>query len=196
MATTYLNLIGKARFIKNLFQPDDAFGASKYKAGIWLDQDNLDKFYASGIQVTPKSDQDGTYVVLSRDDAKMIGKQLVYFTPPYIKNKDTSYRVQYVDENDEPIRQYHDVNRKDKIKRVGDTFLIGNGSLVELNVAVFDTKYKGKGHRLEGVRILDLIEYKPQIKEDNVVPFEVDDAPKGEILAEDVAPKKKKAKAF
>ena len=159
MATEYLNLVGKARFIKNLFKPDDAFGASKYKAGIWLDEENLQKFQDSGIQVTPKVDQDGTYVVLSRDDAKPIGKQMVYFCPPYIKNKDTSYRVHYVDENNEPIRQYHDPNRKANIRQVGETFLIGNGSIVELNVAVFDTKYKGKGHRLEGVRILDLIEY-------------------------------------
>lgn len=94
----------------------------------------------------------------------MINKTLVYFTPPYIKAKDTSYLVSYVDENDNIIRQFQDPNKKEVIKRVGEPFLIGNGSLVELNVCIFDTKTKGKGHRLEGIRILDLIEYVPQPK--------------------------------
>lgn len=93
----------------------------------------------------------------------MINKALVYFTPPYVKNKDTSYRIHYNDENGNAVRQYTDPNKKPT--RVGEPFLIGNGSLVELNVCVFDTKTKGKGHRLEGLRILDLIEYVPQPKE-------------------------------
>ncbi len=70
-----------------------------------------------------------------------------------------SLLVHYVDEEGNQVRQYQDVNKKPT--RVGDPFLIGNGSLVELNVCVFDTKTRGKGHRLEGLRILDLIEYKP-----------------------------------
>lgn len=161
MATSYLNLFGKSRFTRHLFVPDEAFGASKYKAGIWLDEANLKKYNDSEIQVTVRSDEIGPYVNLSRDEMKMINKSLVYFTPPYIKNKDMSYLVSYVDENDNIVRQYQNPNDKEKIHRVGNPFLIGNGSLLELNICVFDTKTKGKGHRLEGVRILDLIEYIP-----------------------------------
>jgi len=216
MATSYLNLIGKARFIHHIFTPDDAFGASKYKAGIWLDEANYDKYRKSGIQAgyqdpakpnffgqpgdptKLKEDQEGPYVVLSRDDAKPIGKQMVYFLPPYIKNPDTSYRVCYVDENNEVIRQYQDPNQKSKIRRLGETFRIGNGSLVELNVAVFDTKFKGKGHRLEGIRILDLIEYVPNkqtfdLPAESSVPFAMDEEV---VEVQEEAPKKKKAKAF
>ena len=178
MATSYLNITGKARFIKHVYTTDDAFGASKYKAGLWLEGKELEKFYASGVQAgfqqlekggdptKLKEDEYGPYVVLSRDEMKMINKALVYFTPPYIKAKDMSYLVQYVDKDNQVIRQYQDINKKNEIRRVGEPFLIGNGSLVELNVCVFDTKTKGKGHRLEGLRILDLIEYIPQSKED------------------------------
>jgi len=162
LATSYINLIGKSRFTKHLFVTDDAFGASKFKASIWLDEENLNKYNKSGIQVSVKTDEIGPYVTLSRDDTKMIKKTLVYFTPPYIKNKDTSYRVSYVDEDNNIVRQYQNPQDKDKIQRIGDPFLIGNGSLLELNICIFDTQTKGKGHRLEGVRILDLIEYKPQ----------------------------------
>lgn len=45
---------------------------------------------------------------------------------------------------------------------------IGNGSTAELTIAVFDTKTFGKGHRLEEVRIIDLVEY---------------DRPEGEVAA-------------
>ena len=195
MATNYVNLVGKARFIRHLFQPDDAFGASKFKAGIWLDDENLQKFQDSGIQVNVKEDETGKYVVLSRDEVKMIDKNLVYFTPPYVKNKDTSYKISYVDSEGNVVRQYQDPNKKNDVKMVGETFLIGNGSLVELNVCVFDTRYKGKGHRLEGIRILDLIEYKPQPKEDTTgsledsVPFEAEP----EVVEKKAGPKKKKA---
>ena len=177
MATSYINLIGKARFIKHIFTPDEAFNASKYKAGVWLDEDNQKKFYASGIQAgfqqegkggdptKLKEDEYGPYLVLSRDDMKIINRTPVYFTPPYIKNKDMTYLVHYVDSNGDMIRQYQDPNKKKEIQMVGSPFLIGNNSLVELNVCIFDTKTKGKGHRLEGLRILDLIEYIPQAKE-------------------------------
>lgn len=165
MATSYINLTGKARYVKNIFQPDEAFGASKFKAGIYLDDENLQKYKNSGIQVSIKEDENGKYVVLSRDEVKMINKNLVYFTPPYIKNKDTSYRVHYTNNNGEMVRQYSDAKDKDKIQRIGEPFMIGNGSLIELNVCIFDTKTKGKGHRLEGIRIIDLIEYVPKAQE-------------------------------
>lgn len=185
LATSYLNIVGKARFIKNIFEPDEAFGASKFKAGIWLDEENQKKFYQSGIQAgyqqedkeyfgvkgdptKLKEDENGPYVILSRDDMKMINRTLVYFTPPYIKNKDLSYRVSYVDPEGNLVRQYQDPNKKKEIRMEGAPFLIGNGSLIELNICVFDTKTKGKGHRLEGIRILDLIEYRPKDKEATV----------------------------
>lgn len=211
MATSYINLIGKARFIKNLFEPDEAFGASRWKAGIWLDEENQEKFYKSGIQAgfqqeekggdptKLKEDEQGPYVTLSRDDMKIINKTPVYFTPPYIKSKNLDYLVSYVDTEGNVVRQYQDVNKRKEISRVGDPFLIGNGSLVELNVCVFDTKTKGKGHRLEGIRILDLIEYKPQPKSEEVAEVQesVTHEETTEVVVQSVtSPKTKKVSPF
>lgn len=42
--------------------------------------------------------------------------------------------------------------------------LVGNGSRVRVNFVVYDTP-KGKGTRLEGVRVLDLVEFVPEQKE-------------------------------
>lgn len=48
----------------------------------------------------------------------------------------------------------------DKDKNEWDGTLIGNGSDVEVAVTVYDTKM-GKGTRLEGVRVINLVELPP-----------------------------------
>ena len=50
-----------------------------------------------------------------------------------------------------------------KVSGNPDNKLVGNGSTVEVDVVVYDTM-KGKGHRLEAVKVLDLVEYvKPSV---------------------------------
>lgn len=88
------------------------------------------EFKASGMEVRPKRSEEGEYITLRRPNNKLIKGEIVTFGPPKVLNPDES-----VFEG-----------------------LIGNGSTVTLKVAVYDTM-KGKGHRLEAVRVDDLVVY-------------------------------------
>lgn len=90
----------------------------------------------------------------------MMGGKPVFFTPPIVYDKDGKVLVNYT-EGDEVVRSYNDPNRKDKIVRNGDVILVGNDSDIEVTVAVFDTM-KGKGQRLESIKLVDLIEYRKE----------------------------------
>lgn len=151
---------GKARWMKHLYTPDNAFGASKYKAGMWITKETADQIKKSGIQKNVKEDEKGPWIEFTRDEVKMMKGLPVYFTPPMIEDKTGTSLVSYVDADGKVVKSYNDPAKKTMIQRQGDNILIGNDSDVQLTVAVFDTM-KGKGQRLEKVRILDLIEYKP-----------------------------------
>jgi hypothetical protein len=71
----------------------------------------------------------------------MIKDQLVAFGPPTVIDKDKN-----------PV-----------------TALVGNGSKVTAKVAVYDTRM-GKGHRLETVRVDELVEFVPEKKDAAAVP--------------------------
>ena len=146
--------------MKHLYVPDEAFGASKYKAGIWIGKEEIEEYKKSGIQKKIKSDEKGEWVEFTRDSVKMINGQPVFFTPPILEDKNGASIISYVDEYGKTVKSYNDPAKKTSIKKQGENILIGNDSDVQLTVAVFDTM-KGKGQRLESVRILDLIEYKP-----------------------------------
>jgi hypothetical protein len=88
------------------------------------------EFKASGMEVRPKRADEGEYITLRRPNNKLIKNEIVTFGPPKVLNPDET-----VFEG-----------------------LIGNGSTVTLKVAVYDT-IKGKGHRLEAVRVDDLVVY-------------------------------------
>lgn len=101
-----------------------------FSLNLYPDKDTWAVFAESGIGVTPKEDDDGKFITLRRPVQKVIKGELVKFGPPAVFDKD----------------------KKDI------TDLIGNGSRVTVKVAVFDT-IKGKGHRMEAVRVDDLVKY-------------------------------------
>lgn len=107
----------------------------KYTTDLYLDDASLSIFKTSGIRVSPKQDQDGeTYYKLSRpkDLTKKDG-QVIDLGPPEFLNADGSEF----------------------------TGLIGNGSKVTVKVAVYDTG-AGKGHRVEAIRVDDLVVFTGQ----------------------------------
>lgn len=163
MASKWISVKGIARWAK-VYTPDAFMGAENYKIDFApidaLEQKKLDD---SGIQLTAKkNDEDGLdYIRLRRPVKKVFSDEVTFFAPPEISGKVT---VQYQDENGDRLRQY---KKGDKINRVGDPVEIGNGSTVIANICVYDT-VKGKGHRLEGLTVLDLVEYKrDEQKEEN-----------------------------
>jgi hypothetical protein len=127
MATEFFIFKGKAKWAQ-LTKPDKEY--DNFKINVYMDDDSKALFSTSGLQLEPKTDEDGEYVTFRRPNYKQIKKELVHFGAPNV-----------VDAAGTPTNA-----------------LIGNGSVVAVKVVVYDSK-KGKGHRLESVKILDLIPY-------------------------------------
>lgn len=185
MATQIFKFIGKSRYTR-VYETDNAFGKSEWKTGLYLDEETKKAYKASGIQKTIKTDKaeqsfpGEDYVEFTRPEFKPMKGVMVSFTPPFVyegDNKEPS--VYYINEDTGKwVFSFDDPKIKTKIVRKGDPILLANGSLIEVTVAVYDTA-KGKGQRLEAIRIIDLIPYEKKeqvLKED--VEIEVD--PEGE----------------
>lgn len=141
-----------------VYEPDTAFGAENYKLDLFPESEaEWEKFKKSGIQKKVKENEQGKYFQLVRPSFKLIKGEIINFTGPIVEDKDGKVIVDYVD--DEGKRVYSYKNNDKKPTRRGSPILIGNGSKVEVTIAVYDT-FKGKGHRFERVKVLDLIEFK------------------------------------
>jgi len=103
-----------------------------FQINVYLDEPSLSLFDKLGLQLQKRKDEEGTYVTFRRAPKKLIKGELVDFGPPKVLDKDN--------------------NPSEK--------LVGNGSEVTIKVATFDT-VKGKGHRLDAVRVEKLVEYMP-----------------------------------
>lgn len=110
---------------------------NNFQINLYLDKPSLELFDKLGLQLTKRKDDEGTYVTFRRPPNKLIKGELVNFGPPKVMDKDN--------------------NPSDK--------LVGNGSEVTIKIGVYDT-IKGKGHRLEAVRVENLVEFVPTKKEE------------------------------
>lgn len=155
--TKYIDFTGKAYYAR-VYQPDEFRGSIRWGLDLVPEnQDEWDKFKETGIQKVPKERDYGKFFPMHRPAVKLMKNKLVYFTAPYVYDKDGNVLVKYVDDAGNDLRSYEE---KDKtVRRIGEPVLIGNGSLVKINVSYFPTQM-GVGCRLESLRILDLIEYK------------------------------------
>lgn len=137
MATRTIFLSGTAKWAK-LNVPDKKY--NYYGLDLYLDEESTKTFHESGLQVKKKTGEDGDFYSFRRDAEKLIKSDLVKFDPP----------------------ELFDGNNN---KMVDDRPLIGNGSKVTCKIATYDT-VKGIGHRLESVRIDELVEYEGEPPED------------------------------
>ena len=131
MATNYHKFTGTGEWFK-IFVPDDYNGVKRYTLNFYPDDRQAIKDAGIQLRYDRKTD---SYIRPRRDVIKRIKDDLVEFGPPAVINAEG-------DEWDSTEMGY-----------------IGNGTKVELTIAVFDTKAFGKGHRLEKVRILELVPY-------------------------------------
>lgn len=188
MATEYMNFEGKVSWAK-LYEPDNAFGASNWKLNLFpKDEAEWDKIKAAGIQKKEKVNNDpakgpiGKYLEFSRPAFKMIKGKMINFSGPVVLNNEDKVIVDYVNRKTNKRAYQFDNDEKGDIERRGKPIVIGNGSDVLVRVAVYDT-LKGKGQRLESVKILDLIEYEqkerplPDVVEDIRKPLVAIDKP-------------------
>lgn len=135
MPTQMISVIGTAKWAK-LFDynkdTNEAFHGpgGGYTINVVLDKSELDKVKASGARLKPSITDDGVELKFRRKHSHPTIPE--FGGPPKV-----------VDAEDNPW----------------DTEVtIGNGSQVEVFFTVYDTSM-GKGTRLEGVRVLDLVEY-------------------------------------
>ncbi len=156
MATTYEKFLGKAKWTQ-IYKPDEFRGTKKWKLTLYMDDPDMwEKFKKLGIQKEIKKDADGQYFTVSRDVVKMIKGQPVYFAPPMVFDREGKALVEYVGEDGKWVRSY---NAGEKAPdRKGDPVLIGNGSEIEVTLAVYPTTM-GVGNRLESIKVIDLIHY-------------------------------------
>lgn len=156
--TDYVTFEGIANYVKP-YKPDEFRGAVRWMLDLTLDtEDEVKKYKEVGIQKKLKQVEKGLAFSPNRPTTKLMKGKLVNFTPPFIYDKNGEVLVKYVDENGKPVYSYDDANKK--ITRVGDPVIIGNGSRVAVRMSYYDTAM-GIGSRLESIKILDLIEYKP-----------------------------------
>lgn len=133
--TRYLEFTGNCTYAKVYdFQKDKKY--DKWDINVYLDDEELANYMASGIQVEVKEDDLGKYVRFRRDETKLINKEVVKFGPPEVIGPDR-----------QPFEES-----------------IGNGSRVCVTVEVFPSK-KGFGHRLRRVQVLEHVPYIPKPKD-------------------------------
>jgi len=119
-----------------------------YIIGLELDEPSKAELAASGSSLEARTWDGFTFVTFRRPTQKPIKQELVKFEPPKV-----------VDAQGQPL-----------------TKLVGKGTKAIAKVIMYDTM-KGKGHRLEAVQVLDLVEYVPQPKPEAQVAAPVAAAP-------------------
>lgn len=199
MATEYIEIEGKVQY-PQLYEPDNAFGASNYKLNIFPKDDaEWAKIKKAGIQKKIQENNDpergpvGKYIQFTRAAFKVIKGEMVNFSGPVVLNHEGKVIVDYI--NSETEKRVYSFPAKDKSKvyRRGKPVLIGNGSDVKIRVAVYDTQ-KGKGQRLESVTVLNLVEFVrqekelPPVLEDVRTPLEPIDTSSGSKILDDEIP--------
>ncbi len=150
--TKTYKFVGKALWAK-VYDADEFRGSRNWKIDLEVDAENLALYKESGIQGKVKENENGPVVSFKRPETKLIKGVQQIFSGPKILDKDDKVIVDYKKNADNTA-----------FERIGDPVLIGNGSLVECTVQVYDTPM-GKGQRLISVKILDLITYTPEKSE-------------------------------
>lgn len=130
MPTKYFYFQGKTKWCKAR-KPDEKYG--NYTINLYPTDESRALIAESGLQISPRQDEDGEFFTFRRPHEKLIKRELVEFGPPAILNSDNT-------EFDG---------------------LVGNGSEVTIKVSVYDT-VKGVGHRWETVRVENLVKYEPE----------------------------------
>lgn len=183
MATEYHNIKARLKWVK-VYEYDEYAGAKRWMINAYpVDGKEWEKVQKSGIQTQTKEDEDGKYIVLRRPTSRVINDDLVMFCPPEITG---AVNVQYTDPDGNKIRSYNKGDFKGDIILKGEKKNIDNGSVAIVNFCTYDTR-QGKGHRLESLKILDLVQRETQNDEpsdeekDNAVVEETVEAPKGDL---------------
>lgn len=183
MATKIIKFKGRCAYAM-FYKPDEFMEKVFWKVSFYPDKGELDRMKHAGIKQAKnvknddgtRSGVEGDYVVLKRETTKGFKGEVKEFNPPWLRDKDGAYLVHYQDDGE----------------RVGEPILVGNGSVVEVEVEVYDAPPYGKGCRLRGMKLIDLIEYVPpeEVTENEADGDEPEEEP--EVKVEEKKPEPKK----
>lgn len=142
MATKYVNIVGKCAWAYHLFIPDEGRYGRRWMVDVYPTKEGMEVFNSSGIglkEIRKPFFEGEVGFRFRRDVEKEIKGVKQSFNPPVI-----------VDSEGKPWPE--DVR-------------IGNGSLVEVNVAVYQTRGGdgANGHRLQGMKVLELVPYETPV---------------------------------
>lgn len=166
---TVFKFRGKASWARVYEGNHDEYGGKEfYKISVDMDEESVARFLKSGLRLQLKESEESgedSVVTFRRDihPKTGVGKNGKPYSlgggPPKVTDEDG-----------------------DEI-----TDLIGNGSEVEVKVERYPSKIGKFGHRLEAVKVIDLVKYeKPEDDEEEEAP-----APKKEVKSEPVKKTKK-----
>lgn len=158
MATNYINVKGTLAWAQ-VYEPDEYAGDKRWKVSFYpFDGNEWEKLRKAGVQLESREDKEGkSFVVLRRACKRLFGDDVTFFSPPHITG---AVNVAYVNKGTDDLVRSHKKGDGVEIEQVGERVLLGNGTVAIANIAVYDTA-KGKGHRLEALKILDLVEFNP-----------------------------------
>ena len=135
MSTGFYYFSGKVNWAK-VRKPDDY---DRYTLDLYMDEKSWPLFEESGLNLKRRENDDGeTFVKLSRPIEKEIKGNTVEYGPPEVLDAEGN--------------------------ELPEDVLIGNGSDIICKVAVYDTR-AGMGHRLESIKVIDLVEYSSNVEE-------------------------------
>ena len=148
MATEFHYFTGKCKWAM-LKKPDEKY--NNWKIDLYLDDDQIDKLNAIGLQNSQKEDADGKFYTFRR--------------PTEFQTRDKTTRQLKIIPLNPPL-----ILAKDK--KTPMDVLIGNGSTVTMKLEVYDTQ-KGKGSRMIGVVVEDLVPFEGngEMRDSTSLPF-------------------------
>ena len=144
----------------DLFVPDNYEGVENYKVTLLVDNDEYYKFKEAGIRTRPKKDEE-------------TGKWLLTFKRPAEGKKVTDRQGNEVILGGGAPK----IVNKDGEAWTREMPLIGRNSTVDIRVTVYDAGRMGKGHRLEALKVTNLIPYDDTKREQAQEPTVVANTP-------------------
>jgi hypothetical protein len=135
--TDYLSGVG---YWCKVHKPDAKYG--NYVIDFYPDKASEKLMKDVGIQVTAKESEHGRYYRLRREAEGVVKGEAVAYGPPKVV-------IGTGKKNENGVEITEDTKK-----------LIGNGSEITVKVSVYDTR-KGKGHRMEAIRVDKLVEFVP-----------------------------------
>lgn len=133
MSTHTIYVTGKAKWARVYESQMDTKYGEKFHITVYPDEASLINLKTSGSRLEMKEDEDGKFFKFSRDNKAIFRDKEEVLGPPKVVHK--------VEDKYLPF---------DKI--------IGNGSVVTIRLAIYDSK-KGKGTRLEAVCVDEHVPY-------------------------------------